>query len=89
MSDEKVRAYKLPVKTCRQIDYLNLVTGKEKTQIIASAVDLLFLLNTVLPDDLKDMIASISSSTSDDDLFEMIRSYMLQIINEPFVKEAL
>lgn len=89
MTDEGFRTYKLPVRTCRQIDYLSLVTDQKKTQVIENAVDLLFIMHTVIPDEIKDMITQISSTESEEDLFCMMKDYLLKKINEPFAKEAL
>ena len=78
------RTYKLSNRTCTQIDYLKLITQKEKTEVISSAVEILFLLITKLDSKSKGDLMKISSAKSNEEIFEMIKKHMLQAINESY-----
>lgn len=89
MSDEKVRAYRLPVKTCRQIDYLSMLTEKSKPEIIEDAVDLLFTAYAILPKEIKDNLLGIDVDAPSDESLSKILEHVHKYVKESFYEHAL
>lgn len=89
IKNEKSRGYKLSLRTCREIDYLNLITDKEKAELISEAVDFSFALYTLFPDEVREGLVKLSSDKSEEELLGMIKETLLRSINDDFLKELL
>lgn len=79
---ERTRAYKLPTKTCRQIDYLNLILNKEKTKVISEAVNFSFILYTYFSEDVRNGLIQLASNKNDEELLLMIKETLFNRVVE-------
>lgn len=87
--DPKNRAYRISAKTCKQIDYLSMLTEKSKPEIIEDAVDLLFTAYAILPKEIKDNLLGIDVDTPSDESLSKILEHVHNYIKDTFYEHAL